>query len=250
MAGNDPERRETTVNLAQYLPSVATLGNAAAGVLACCFAMNGRPGLGALMIVAAVLLDSLDGVLARSFGADSDFGAQLDSLADVVSFGVAPAVLVGSLLPAAGLHVGWAVAVAYALCAAWRLARFNIGQASEANGHSGFVGLPSTGAGAASATAILMHLRLVECGIPVSVMTLPCVLMLLGALMISRIPYGHAAAILGRLNPVLAGFIAGLFVAGSVLWEFEYLFGALVWTYTFSGPLVTAREKIRAARHA
>lgn len=238
------------MNLAQYLPSVATLGNAAAGVLACCFAMNGNPELGALMIVAAVLLDSLDGVLARSFGAETDFGAQLDSLADVVSFGVAPAVLVGSLLPAEGHQIGWIVAVAYALCAAWRLARFNAGHANGVNGHSGFVGLPSTGAGAAAATAILMHLRLVEGGVPVSVMALPCVLMVLGALMVSRIPYGHAATILGRLNPVLAGFMAGLFVAGSVLWEYEYLFGALVWTYTFSGPFETAREKVRAARHA
>jgi CDP-diacylglycerol--serine O-phosphatidyltransferase len=202
------------------------------------------------MILAAVLLDSLDGALARSFGASSDLGAQLDSLADVISFGAAPAVLIGSLLPADGLLVGWTMAIAYALCAGWRLARFNITRADENSDHTGFVGLPSTGAGAASATAVLAHLRLLEYGVPLSTMLLPCVLVLLAVLMVSRVPYGHAGAIVSRLNPVAAVFAAIAFVAASVLWDYEFLFAALMWTYTLTGPLATAREKIRAVRHA
>jgi CDP-diacylglycerol--serine O-phosphatidyltransferase len=224
---------------------MATLSNAAAGLAACALAVAGQPELAALMLLAAVLLDSLDGALARSLGAASAFGAQMDSLADLVSFGVAPAVVVGSLLPPGARLLGWLMAISYALCTAWRLARFNVIQPASGAEHAGFQGLPSTGAGAAAATAVLMHLRL-----GAGLALLPAVLVFLGALMVSSIPYRHAAAIIARLNPVVAIMAAVLFVVSAVTWEYEYVFGALMWTYAFSGPLVTAREKIRAVRHA
>ncbi len=236
------------MNLRKHCPTLATLGNAAAGVAACGFAVSGDPVLAALMILAAVLMDALDGVLARSFGATSEFGAELDSLADVISFGVAPAVVVGSLIPEGFGHIGWAMAVGYVLCAVWRLGRFNAERKGEGGQHMEFAGLPSTGSGAAAATAVLLHVRL--SGLFQAHMLLPCVLVLLGALMVSRIPYRHVGVILSRVNPAVAVVTAALFVAGSVYWEYEYLFAALMWTYTLSGPLAVAREKIRAVRHA
>jgi len=238
------------VEIAKRLPSIATLANVAAGVVACAFAIEGRPDLGGLMILAAVLMDSFDGALARSLDVTSDFGAELDSLADVISFGVAPAVLVGSLLPEHDRDLGWALITVYPLCAAWRLARFNVAQSDAEEGHGDFVGLPSTGAGAATATAALIYVRSWEHGIPVPAMVLPCLMMLLGALMVSRIPYKHAGTIISRMNHAVAVICAAAFVAASLLWEYEFVFGALMWAYALSGPLATATHKIRAVHHA
>ncbi len=242
------------MDLAKRLPSIITLTNIAAGVVACAFAVEGRPDLGGLLILGAVLMDSFDGALARSLNVTSDFGAELDSLADVVSFGVAPAVLVGSLiswLPSVDRYLGWGLITAFPLCAAWRLARFNVAQGeSEEEGHGDFVGLPSTGAGAATATAVLVLVRSSEFNVNVHPMVLPCLMVLLSVLMVSRIPYKHAGTIIARMNHAVAIACAAVFVAAALLWEYEYVFGALMWGYAISGPLTTASHKIRAVRHA
>jgi CDP-diacylglycerol--serine O-phosphatidyltransferase len=235
--------------LTKQLPSVATLANAAAGIAACAFAIDGRPDLSGLMILAAVLMDSFDGALARSLDVTSDFGAELDSLADMVSFGVAPAVLVGSLLPAEMRQLGWALLTMYPLCTAWRLARFNVSHNGAGESHGDFIGLPSTGAGAASATAVLIYVRSYENGIPLHIMLLPCLMVLLGALMVSRIPYKHAGTLMSRMTPLVGIVAAAVFVAAA-LWEYECAFAALMWSYVLSGPFATAKERIRAVRHA
>jgi len=233
----------------EHLPALATLGNAAAGFAACGLAMTGYPELAALMILTAVLMDSLDGALARALDATSDFGAEFDSMADLISFGCAPALLVGSLLPVGAREVGWAIITVYPLCTAWRLARFNASQADPAEHHD-FVGLPSTGAGASAATGVLLCVRLSQQGFPVSLALLPWMLVVLGALMVSRITYKHAGASVSRLRPTVAVLAAAVLVVGALTWQHEYVFAGLVWGYTLSGPLGLAREKIRAVRHA
>jgi CDP-diacylglycerol--serine O-phosphatidyltransferase len=236
------------MRMLKHLPCAATLGNLAAGVVACALAARGRPEVGALLLLAAVLLDSLDGALARTLSSTSEFGAELDSLADVVSFGVAPAVLAGSLLPAELSTVGWLLILAFPLCAAWRLARFNL---STGHGeHGEFAGLPSTGAGAAAATAIMLHFRLQEIGFLGTEALLPWALLVLAVLMVSRVPYRHAGHVVGRLHPVLVVALAAAFILGSVFWHHEYLFAALTWGYAVAPPLHVAGEKIRAVRHA
>jgi len=113
----------------------------------------------------AILFDSLDGRLARLLGANTDFGVQFDSLADVVSFGIAPAVLAyawgvrsltvlgtqrGQLLS----DLGWVCCLAFLVCCAWRLARFNV-QGMAPGGSKYFVGLPTPAA--AGVIAALVH---------------------------------------------------------------------------------------------
>jgi len=234
----------------RFLPDAATLGNALAGFAACAMVLAGRHEMAALMIMAAVLLDSLDGALARTLDSASEMGAELDSLADMVSFGVAPGLLAGALLPPALRPWGWAVVSFYPLCAAWRLARFNTRYADPEAAHDGFCGLPSTGAGAAVATAVLICSRLpATAGARLGTL-LPWLLVALGVLMISRVSYRHAGALISKLTPATAVLCAGAFVAGSIFWSYEYLFGALTWAYVASGPLLAARERIRAVRHA
>jgi CDP-diacylglycerol--serine O-phosphatidyltransferase len=110
----------------RYLaPNLLTLLALCAGVTSIRAAIEGRYELGVALVVVAALLDGLDGRVARAFNAQSRFGAELDSLADFVSFGVAPAILVfmWSLGPLPGL--GWIAVLIYACAAGLRLARFN-----------------------------------------------------------------------------------------------------------------------------
>ncbi len=236
------------MKLGKQAPTSATLANAGVGVAACGFAVSDAPELAALMILLAVLLDSLDGALARSLDAASEFGAQLDPMADLISFGMAPAVLVGSLMAGEMRHIGWLMIMAYPLCTAWRLARFNALQVAGSSKHGSFQGLPSTGAGAAAATAVLFHTQFT--GVPQATAMLPWALVVLGVLMDSSAPYKHAAAILARMKPSVTALIAASFITACVLWAYEYMFAALVWGYVVSGPFAFTRERIRAVRHA
>jgi CDP-diacylglycerol--serine O-phosphatidyltransferase len=238
------------MSLVKQLPSVATLANAGAWFMACGLAVAGRPELAALAILAAVLMDSLDGVLARSLVVESNFGAQLDSLADVVSFGVAPALLAGSLLSDNGDIMIWALMAVYPLCAAWRLARYNMAHNEDTGERGMFLGLPTTGAGGAAATLALLYLRFLPQNQAAGPILLTCTMVLLGALMVSKFHYRHGGAVIARINPGVAVVLAVLFVVGSALWDYEYLFGVLMWSYVLSAPLLTASQRIRAVHHA
>jgi CDP-diacylglycerol--serine O-phosphatidyltransferase len=125
------------------LPSLFTLANLFCGWACVVYAMRGDLATAAPFIGFAVVLDMLDGRIARMTGTTSDFGVQLDSLADLISFGMAPAVLAfqWGLEPLG--RMGWAVGFVYLTAAALRLARFNIQVITDKRY---FVGLPSPAA--------------------------------------------------------------------------------------------------------
>ncbi len=125
------------------LPSMFTVANMFCGWACIVYAMRGEYATAAPLVAFAMILDTLDGRVARMTGATSDFGVEFDSLADVISFGVAPAVLVFTWgLEPLG-RVGWAVAFLYVTATAMRLARFNIQSGGDKRY---FVGLPSPAA--------------------------------------------------------------------------------------------------------
>ena len=125
------------------LPSLFTLANLFCGWACVVYAMKGDVVTAAPFIGFAVVLDMLDGRIARMTGTTSDFGVQLDSLADLISFGMAPAVLAFQWgLDPLG-RMGWAVGFVYLTAAALRLARFNIQVVTDKRY---FIGLPSPGA--------------------------------------------------------------------------------------------------------
>jgi CDP-diacylglycerol--serine O-phosphatidyltransferase len=125
------------------LPSLFTLANLFCGWACVVHAMRGEIATAAPFIGVAVVLDMLDGRIARMTGTTSDFGVQLDSLADLISFGMAPAVLAfqWGLVPLG--RMGWAVGFMYLTAAALRLARFNIQTNTDKRY---FIGLPSPAA--------------------------------------------------------------------------------------------------------
>jgi CDP-diacylglycerol--serine O-phosphatidyltransferase len=166
------------------LPAGFTLLNGLAGFGAIHFAAKGGLGISldapgemfnlkasALLIFLAMICDMLDGRLARFTRTTSDFGSQLDSLCDVISFGVAPAVLVLratiSILRSQIEYVNvervvWCIAALYVLCAVLRLARFNVETDLDESFHMEFRGLPSPAAAACLAAMVLLFARLTD----------------------------------------------------------------------------------------
>ncbi len=154
------------------------------------------------LIFLAMIFDALDGHVARLARITSDFGAQLDSLSDMVTFGVAPAFLMVKMVPDfAYLHreAMWIIAAVFAACAAIRLARFNV-ETEENDDHFTFTGLPSpAAAGSIASFAILFYTLRVSTNHLAYANDidwymrrfLPAFTLVLGLLMVSRIPYPH-----------------------------------------------------------
>jgi CDP-diacylglycerol--serine O-phosphatidyltransferase len=221
--------RRAYVRSVYFLPSLATLGNAICG-FGCLYVASLESTdvlhspdawtrffaahsyvAAAYLIFFAMLFDALDGRLARYTRHTTDFGGQLDSLADVVSFGVAPAFLAlqvfksehtTDVLPMFSRFF-WAVGALYMSCAAMRLARFNVSNEHGEQAHFSFLGLPSPGAGAAVAGWVLLQQELrydpwhghlmSTASLLASICTwlLPALVLTTGLLMISHIRYGH-----------------------------------------------------------
>lgn len=144
-AGGWDEKFGVSPMVARSIPNLFTLGNLLLGVLAILWTFQGRASEAVLLVFLAMLLDGLDGRVARALNAQSEFGKELDSLSDIVSFGVAPALIMYQsafawVEPAA---LTWTVTAMFPICGALRLARYNV-----RDGIPGyFVGLPIPAAG-------------------------------------------------------------------------------------------------------
>jgi CDP-diacylglycerol--serine O-phosphatidyltransferase len=165
--------------ITKSIPSLITIGNLFLGIAAIILVFHGNPELAALMVIFAMLLDGVDGRIARALDAQSEFGKELDSLSDVISFGVAPAFIMyvaafQDVNPAAA----WIVTAIFPICGALRLARYNT--ASGTPGY--FVGLPIPAAGVVVATLALFYED-----IPVIVLMITT--LALSFLMVSNIKY-------------------------------------------------------------
>ena len=138
------------------LPSLFTLANMFCGYACVVYAMRGEYETAAPFIGFAIVLDMLDGRIARLTGTASDFGVEFDSLADVISFGVAPAILSFAWGLAPLGRLGWALGFLFVSAAALRLARFNIQSASGGDKRY-FVGMPSPAAAAVPAATVYAY---------------------------------------------------------------------------------------------
>lgn len=127
-----------------FFPGVFTMGNVVCGFFALLSILEGNVIAACWLILLAGVLDVLDGKVARLSGANSQFGVELDSLADFLSFGVAPGIIVYTLTLQAIGKLSWIVPVIYIMAAAYRLARYNLMADSEEK--KDFLGLPVPGA--------------------------------------------------------------------------------------------------------
>lgn len=171
---------------AYLLPSLFTIGNIFLGFFSIVSALRGDLPRAAILIFIAAILDGLDGRIARLTGTESDFGREFDALADVVTFGITPALLAYLDLTWGGYgRLAWLVPLLYLVCTATRLARFNVQTRTIDSRY--FVGLPApAAAGSIAALLLFAHERELS-----ELLRLPLLLALLvvGSLMVSTFRY-------------------------------------------------------------
>lgn len=262
-----------------FLPSLATLGNAICGFGALYvttlsldgeqdkwarhFAEN-RLMWAAYLVFFAAIFDVLDGRLARLTRHTTDFGGQLDSLADVISFGVAPAFVALQLFKTEGPHdvpvslsrLVWAIGALYVACAAMRLARFNVTNEHGEQHHRSFQGLPSPAAGLAVVSVVLLHQALLSDGwvnlASTIVYIIPPILFTSALLMVSEIRYPHL------MNTVLKGrksiwkVVSTLMIVLLLVAWTQYTVSIVCLLFVLIGPIywLRVRKQIHAAKHA
>lgn len=265
-------RREDPYNVTQasriyFLPNLMTAGNLFCGFMAIVNCMQARLAetsltgdyLGATpaehyrhavwFIFGAAAFDALDGRLARMGGRESLFGAEFDSIADVVSFGVAPTLMMFYLIlsPTTGSYewfrnIGWAIGFVYLLCAAMRLARFNVItnpllRPGKKESNKDFVGLPVPAAAGTVASLVLFLLKLAESdkSLKAWALALPPLMLLIGLLMMSTVRYPSGKGIDLQTQMKLRTFaVAAALVVLVILFKEFALLGVCL-AYIFYG---------------
>ena len=262
-------RRATSV-----LPTLLTLGNAICGFAAIHYAAKpisdtafgwSTLTVAGVLVFLGMFFDAIDGSVARLTHSTSNIGAQLDSLADVITFGVAPAFMTLRLIshyygPAGDLtilgpadnayaKVLWAIAAFYMCCTALRLARFNAEvRSAKEEDHLYFKGLPSPGAGGTVASLIVLHQHVlhetpgIEEGLAfarAAALGIPFVTVIVAIAMISNVRYHHFA---NRVLRARRGFQSLLRIVLPVIiaiwWPVQALAAGFV-IYALSGPVMT-----------
>lgn len=173
----------------RMLPNMLTLLALCAGLTAIRYGIAEKWDRAVVALVVAAFLDGLDGRLARLLRTTSKFGQELDSLADAISFGVAPAMLMYLWSLQHGRSMGWAVALLYAVCAVLRLARFNtmVGQDLPHWAHNYFTGIPTPGGCGLAILPLIMWLNTDMDVLRNPMLTGP-VMVAVAVLMVSRVP--------------------------------------------------------------
>ena len=226
------------------LPNLFTTGAMFAGFYAILAGMDGKFEAAAIAIFVAMIFDGLDGTVARMTHTSSEFGVQYDSLSDMVSFGVAPAVVAFSWILNEVGRIGWAAAFIYASCAALRLARFNT-QVDTVDKRY-FIGL-------ASPTAAALIAGMVWSGYEIEPTTqvaliVAAVTAFSGLMMVSNFRYHSLKAVdlKGRVPfVVIFALVMGLIIIAIDPPRILFL---LALSYGFSAPLVWGWRKIRPVK--
>ncbi|TDB93489.1 CDP-alcohol phosphatidyltransferase [Micromonospora fluostatini] len=225
-----PGERTVQRRMKFALVNACTLASLVLGINAIFVAMHGEVRIAALLLIACVAFDGLDGLLARRLGVASPFGAQMDSLADMCSFGLAaPVVVYASLAGEAPTPAAAVAAALVAACAAIRLARFNV---SPKDGRF-FCGVPTTMAAAVLALGVALGLQL-----PATVQVAGVAL--LAFTMVSSFPYAKLARLV-KLPP----WVWLVPVTGALI-DVRLTFALVVVGYLVSGPLLWLHQR-RAA---
>ncbi|MDA0938924.1 MAG: CDP-diacylglycerol--serine O-phosphatidyltransferase [Proteobacteria bacterium] len=213
------------IPLFNLVPSIITMLALCLGATSIRYALEGKFEAAAMLIIMAAVIDGLDGRVARLLNSTSNFGAQLDSLADLVNFGVAPGITMylWSLYQIPYKGVGWTVVLFYIICASFRLARFNTQMHKDTHTTQDqeemknfFQGVPMPAAAAICITPLIMTFNNISYEIP-SIM-IAGYIVIVGILMISSLPtlsLKHASINKEYVVPILGA--VGLLVAGILI---------------------------------
>jgi len=266
------------------LPALITLLNGMCGFVSIMFTSRamesiaaGETGdhyfmLAAYMLLAAMVADVLDGRVARMSRTTSSFGGQLDSLCDVISFGVAPAFLAVKLMAHELMAVDvanpemagflyrfvWLAGVLFAGCAAIRLARFNVENEEDESAHMSFRGLPSPAAAGVVMSLVILYVDLpkekwfspaaAEAGQKLIVLVLPAMVVALALLMVSRLRYPHVVNQAFRGKKRFTVLIQVLIIAALGVVCFEPMLAVVFVGFAASGPVRWGYHRFLARR--
>jgi CDP-diacylglycerol---serine O-phosphatidyltransferase len=268
-----PPRKRRGLRLSMF-PTMLTLGNLVCGVLAIAY-VSDSSGLFAVgraeeaahkiemagwVILLGMVFDALDGRVARLTRSTTNFGGALDSLADVVSFGVAPALVAKALiehtLGSTAPKLAFVTAAFYAVCATLRLARYNVEHDEPDAAVTSFVGLPTPGGAAVFAGLAICHQRLLasfpldDFGRAAAANLMRFGLLIgIGLLMVSRVPYVHVAnRFLSGRRPIGRVALVMLVVALALEFPPEYVLLTIFLVYALSGPIGVLPRLVRGKR--
>ena len=207
MNDDAPESPQRRLHILQLLPNLISILALCAGLTAIRVAVEGQYGLAVALIAVAAGLDGIDGRLARMLKSESAIGAELDSLCDLVTFGVTPALVLYFWGMTTESNYGWIAALIYAVCCMLRLARFNVGSrmsAEKGEKPKGFVGVPSP-AGAMLALGPIYVVNVFGPAAMPPAWGVALWLLFVGAMMVSRIPTPSFKGV--RVYPEAARYI-------------------------------------------
>jgi CDP-diacylglycerol--serine O-phosphatidyltransferase len=171
------------------LPNILTLAGVCLGISSMKFSIDGNFALAVTLILLAAILDALDGRIARLIKGTSDFGKELDSLTDFVSFGIAPVFILYFWELNNYGKLGWAITLIYSVCCVLRLARFNLTKISETEiwKNNFFEGVPSPAGGLLILMPLIYELTSLDIGLEIKKFT-PYLTVLIAILLVSKIP--------------------------------------------------------------
>lgn len=234
------------------LPALLTLGNGISGFGSIVMAAGTDLYHAPWLIFLGMVFDALDGKVARMTKVASNFGAQLDSLCDAITFGLAPAFLAMRVVttPSAVLDINfiWLVCALYMSCAILRLARFNVETTPDDSSHEEFKGLPSPAAAGFVAAFVLLYWRLngdkPSSAGDVLPRILPFVVLVAGLLMISRLRYVHMVNRLFKGHHPFAGLIEVLLVVLLIALNPQMTLFLAFFSYAAVGPVRYLRSRL------
>ena len=220
------------------LPNALTLINLCIGLSSIKFALDGKFELSIIAIICACIFDALDGRVARLLKGTSQVGKELDSLADVISFGVAPAfIMYFWSLESLGKH-GWLLSMVYVVCVALRLARFNVGSNAEPSWKDNyFEGVPSPAGGILILMPLIFSLSEIDIVNVDYDIVVPIFFIIISFLLISKVPtFAFKKIVIPRRMTIFALFGIVLFFGMLLIYTFKVLVACCL-IYIFLIPI-------------
>ena len=189
MEENKKFKLVTSKKTRYLLPNILTLGGVCLGISSIKFSIDGNYNLAVILILFAAILDALDGRIARLIKGTSEFGKELDSLTDFVSFGIAPVFVLYFWELSNYGKLGWAITLIYSVCCVLRLARFNLTKVDENQEwkKNFFEGIPSPAGGLLILMPLIYDLTDLNIGFDIKILT-PYLTIAIAILLVSKIP--------------------------------------------------------------
>ena len=220
------------------LPNILTLGGVCLGISSIKFSIDGNFNLAVTLIMLAAILDALDGRVARLIKGTSEFGKELDSLTDFVSFGIAPVLILYFWELNNYGKLGWVIALIYSVCCVLRLARFNLTKNDNDQEwkNNFFEGIPSPAGGLLILTPLIYELAEFNFNFDIKIFT-PFLTIFIALLLVSKIPTLSLKKIsISSKTTVFLLLTAGIIFISLLFYTFETLLIFAI-TYFFSIPL-------------